>query len=202
MMIKDVLKINTKKSKVITYEGFAFALYQREISFYGIEPEKELAEEVLYQSIFPLLTKRAKERVLYILKDRDKTEHELKNKLAENFFPEEIIQEVITWAISNRYIDDCRYASFFVEVNKEKRSRADIMKRLLQRGIDKNIISEALDGVEFDEEKQIIKELKKKGYKPESADIKKKQSLYRLLSGKGYSYEIIREVMENEEAFS
>lgn len=201
MKIREVSAINKRKSKVLTEEGFVFSLYQNEIVFFGIEEGGELEEGKYLETIRPLLARRARERLLYILKDRDKTEWELRNKLREAFCPEDIEDEAIEWAKSQRYIDDRRYVQFYIEIHKEKRSRLDILSRLLRKGIDKELAQEELAREEIDEEELIRKELRKRSYAKNTQSAKEKQSLYRFLLGKGYSFDAIKSVMGEEEKF-
>lgn len=201
MRIREISTINKKKSKVLTEEGFAFSLYQSELLAYGIAEDAELEEERYLECIRPLLLRRAKERLLYLLKERERTEWELRNKLKEGVYPEDIAEEAIEWAKAHRYADDRRYVQFYIEINKEKRSRMDILMRLLRKGIDKELAEEELEKEAIPEEDLIRKELRKKSYTGKAKSMKEKQSLYRYLSGKGFSFEAIRNVMGEEEEF-
>ena len=67
MQIISVTPLDKRRSKVLTDEDFAFALYQGEIKAYKIKEGGELTGEVYWEILEKVLFKRAKERTLYLL---------------------------------------------------------------------------------------------------------------------------------------
>ena len=95
MQIMAVTPFDKRRSKVLISEDFAFVLYNGEIRRYHIEEGAELTEERYRQILDEVLRKRARERAIYLLKEKDRTEAELTKKLREGFYPEEVIREVL-----------------------------------------------------------------------------------------------------------
>lgn len=62
----------------------AFVLYRGELSRYRIREEQEISEEPL-EIIDEVLTKRAKLRLMHILTAQDRTETQLREKLAKGW---------------------------------------------------------------------------------------------------------------------
>ena len=77
MTIEKIEPIHAKKKKVIMQDGRCFALYNSEIYRYKLSEGEELSEE-LYGEIGTVLKKRAKERLMGLLKNRDYTEYQLR----------------------------------------------------------------------------------------------------------------------------
>lgn len=123
----------------------------------------------------------AKEKAVRYLVLQLRTEDEVKNKLRKLSVEEEIILEVTDYLKSIGYIDDSKYIDAYLRqcLNIPKYSKYEIRMKLLQKGIDKNLISEKLnefDGCNY--EKKLIDKLlnsKLKNMEP----LKQKAYLYR-----------------------
>ncbi|MCM1307694.1 MAG: RecX family transcriptional regulator, partial [Butyrivibrio sp.] len=69
---------------------------------------------------------------------------------------------------------------------------------LYAKGVPRDIASEALDGLDFDEEEQVTKALAKKGYTAEAlseADADTKRRLYGFLARRGFSHDVISNII-------
>ena len=73
----------------------AFVLYRGELSLCHIEKDQELPEAVYREIMDEILWKRIRMRCLYLLKSMDRTEYQLRTKLKQNLYPEELIERVI-----------------------------------------------------------------------------------------------------------
>ena len=95
MQIMAVTPFDKRRSKVLISEDFAFVLYNGEIRRYHIQEGAELTGERYRQILDEVLRKRARERAIYLLKEKDRTEAELTKKLREGFYPEEVEEDQI-----------------------------------------------------------------------------------------------------------
>ena len=194
MTITEILPLGTKKSKVLTDEDFAFSLYRGEIKKMDLEVGKELTEDFLKTELYPLLIRRSRERLLYLLKQRDYTEAELRRKFREGFYPEEIAELALDYGRSLRYVDDRRVAETYIRTRSGEKSARYIKTALRNRGVDKELIEELLEAEAPDESVQICRELKKRRYSAE-LDSKAEQRIYAALLRKGYTYGAIRDAI-------
>ena len=194
MTITEILPLGTKKSKVLTDEDFAFSLYRGEIKKMDLEVGKELTEDFLKTELYPLLIRRSRERLLYLLKQRDYTEAELRRKFHEGFYPEEIAELALDYGRSLRYVDDRRVAETYIRTRSGEKSTRYIKTALRNRGVDKELIEEILEAEAPDEGAQICRELKKWRYSTE-LDNKEEQRIYAALLRKGYTYGAIRDAI-------
>ena len=193
MQIMAVTPFDKRRSKVLISEDFAFVLYNGEIRRYHIEEGAELTEERYRQILDEVLRKRARERAIYLLKEKDRTEAELTKKLREGFYPEEVIREVLELFKARHYIDDEEYGRRYLDNHSQKKSRRRLQYDLQRKGLDRDQIEELLEEIEVPEEDQIREFLQKKGYDP--TDQKEKGKLMMALARKGFAYEAIRSVM-------
>ena len=165
-------------------------LYNSELHKFNIREDSDVSEETYSKIILPMLAKRAKERLVFILKSSDKPEAELRRKLKEDCYPGETIEEVITWAKSKHYVDDARYVETYLRYHAEGKSRRKLMYDLQAKGLDRNLITNMIDGMEVDEDSQIEAELAKRHY-THDMDPKEKQKILAALTRKGYSWNSI-----------
>lgn len=106
---------------------------------------------------------RAKQKALVLLSDMDRTESQMRNRLRRSGFSEAAVSEAVDDAINRGYIDDERYASHFIDIMKEKKSRRMITLELENRGISRDMIESAMkEAGEWDEKPLIRKLLLKK----------------------------------------
>ena len=196
MTVSRIEPVSKTRYKVFIDGQFAFALYKGELSRYHIVDGSEIDENV-YQILYKDNVKRAKLRAMHLLSDMGRTESQLRTKLLQGGYPQKIVDEAITYVKSFGYINDREYARNFVESRKEKKSRKEIYAELCQKGLDSELIKEALDECYAGEDSlQAIKALlRKKGYHPGNADLKENQKIIGYLVRKGFQYEDIRKVV-------
>ena len=100
----EIYKIEEyKKNRKLVYldEGTpAFCLYTKEIKKYELAEGSIISEEV-YGKIVELLSKRARERCLYLLESMARTERQLRDKLKDAYYPEEAIDYVVVHELAH-----------------------------------------------------------------------------------------------------
>lgn len=198
MQILSVTPLDKRRSKVLTDEDFAFALYKGEVRAYGIEEGAVLSQEVYEEILKKVLFKRAKERTLYLLKSRDRTELEIRKKLKEGFYPQEAIDYAVAFLKNYKYVDDENYGRNFIRTYAGRKSRRQIEFELKNKGLPKETVDLLLEDCQVSEEAQILKFLQKKGYDRETVQPKEKGKLAAALVRKGFSYEAVYGVMEGD----
>ena len=161
MIITEILPYGKMKSRVLTDGDLVFSVYKGELKKYGLEEGAELSERMTEDVLLPLLTKRARERIVRLLKDRDYPEEELRRKLKLSWYPEQCISDALKWAQEKHYVDDRRFAENYIRWNGEGKSRKRLMYDLTQKGISRELAEELLEEMPPDEAAQIRKELEK-----------------------------------------
>lgn len=191
MIVMEIVPVDKRRSKVILDEDFTLVLYRGEIKRFGIEEGEELSEDTYQEILKDVLLKRARERVLYLLKASDKTEQELVRKLKEGGYPQEAIDYAILFAKEHRFINDENYGKRYVEYNSTRKSERQIQYELQKKGLDKEMIRDILEEQPVDEEAQIQAYIKKKRIVPEELDRKGRAKVISSLARKGFSYEAV-----------
>ncbi len=201
MTITKIEPVTKTRYKIYLDGQPAFCLYKKELSLYGLTEGIDLTEEVYQQICRETLLKRAKLRAMHLLTQMGRTELQLKGKLLGGGYPEEVVEEALAYVKSFGYINDLEYAKSFILGRKDRKSRKEIYKALGEKGVDKNLIEEALEECLSQEDHlHAIQELlRKRHFDPEAADRKKTAKEFAYLMRKGFRYEDIRQVIQVSE---
>ena len=133
-------------------------------------------------------------------------QHEMLEKMRRWELPEEEQARVMQRLVSERYVDDERYARAFVKdkVRYNKWGRRKVEQALWQKHIDDDIRQRVLDEVEDDEYLAVLRPLLKQKRKSTMAasDYELNQKLVRFALSRGFTFDIIRQCLDvNEEDF-
>ncbi len=200
MLVTGLEEVTKNRYKVFIDEQFAFVLYKGELSRFHIKVDSEVTSEE-YQIIkSEVILKRAKKRILYLLEQMPRTEQQLRDKMKQNYYTSDMIDEAVSYAKKYGYINDANYVSMYIQDKLNVKSRKELYCLLLQKGIDKETIERELDVVyEGDGESDAIRNLiRKKRYNYEEATEKETQKIYAYLMRKGFSYSDISSVLKME----
>ena len=88
---------------------------------------------------------RAASKAMHLLLSRQRTEKELRTKLAERGFCAAAVEYAITYVASYGYLDDRRYAEVYLHSMQEKKSRFLIRREPREKGVSEELIREALE---------------------------------------------------------
>ena len=196
MLVTQVTELSKSRSKVYIDQEFAFVLYKGELRMYHIREGEEI-DSVIYEEITgKLLPKRATMRAMNLLKSRPYTEYQLRQKLSQGGYPQEAMEEAVSYVKSYHYIDDRQYAMDYIEYHQESKTKQKLLQTLMSKGLSKELVLECFDEIVGDrkkelEEEQILKILRKKNYDPEQWTFAEKQRLMASLYRKGFSPELI-----------
>lgn len=204
MRVSSLVEVSKIRIKVYIDNEFAFVLYKGELRLYHIKEGQELEKRYYEEILHKILPKRAKLRCMNLLKNREYTEKQLRDKMRQGLYPEQVIEEAVTYVKSYHYLDDARYASQFIEYNISAKSKKRIEDDLMRKGIEKHIIRDTFaglqeEGIESDEIPIIRKLLEKKHYDAARATNKEKMKIYGFLYRKGFSIENINKIIQTAE---
>lgn len=127
-----------------------------------------------------------------------RTKHEVKTKCQKLGYEKAYIDEIIKYLSENDYINDDTYIEKHIQniMRLKRASIYEIKVDLLKRGINENKIEDYIENneealQEFEKQSAKIVTLKKLKSSEEIEKVK------RYLRGKGYSYNSIREAIDN-----
>ena len=195
MIVTKIEPVDKTKYKIYIDEEYQFILYQKDIYIYDLKEGNEISD-IDYQTILvDTVIRRGKQKALALLKYMDRTEAELVSKLKQSGYAMPIIELIIKYVKSYRYIDDLRYAINYVKSRKESKSKTVLLMELKQKGVPKEYIDQAFyeeynEGL--DEEIAILKHISKKVKDLNNITEEEKVKVSSYLYRKGFSYDTIK----------
>ena len=197
----EVGKRNKERVNIYIDEEYAFSIsaeliYKENIKVkdkIDVDSLKKLADEDNYI--------KCKNTALKTIERTYKSEKELAQKLALKGYDDHIINSTINFMKEYNLLNDNNYATMYVKDKSRNIGKKKIKYSLLQKGIDEEIIESELEKINNDEVKAIVYEMALKKYKVfskrENDNYKLTQKLYRFLMGKGYDYDLIKDVVKS-----
>ena len=186
MQITRIEPKGQKQVRIFLDEERFCLLYLNEFRALGFQEDQELSSQE-WTELCGLLLYRAKRKALALLKSRDRTRKELKERLLRLEYPERIAEEAVTYTESYGYINDEEYVRRYMEYRAVSRSALQIRQELMQKGIDSHIIERIWDEYEYDEtailEQQMEKRIRQKG----PVTKENFQKYYGFFARKGFS---------------
>ncbi len=145
--------------------------------------------------------KRAQERALRLLGVRNRSTYEVRTRLERAGFEEEVVAEVISWLHHLDYLNDERFAREWVDsrLRHKPLGRRRLTYELIQKGIGREIIEEALQQVDSQAESQLATSLAYKQYgrmrEPTWESVERK--IYGYLTRRGFRSDAVRQAIES-----
>ena len=194
-------KKNPDRYNIFIDGKFAFGLIMEDILYFKIKEDNEISEEKYYYIKDTVLYIKAQNIALNYLGYKMRTEKEVRNKLFEKEYDEEIIDKVIDFLKNYNYVDDFKYAQNYInEVqNLNPKGSYAIKQKLKEKGISDIIIADVLEDCDLDEEEGAQRLLCKKLGERREVSFKEKKKLHDFLLRRGYSYGIIKKAFESLE---
>lgn len=206
-----------KKTPVYIEGELLGNVYPNEIDIYHLEDDGEIDEQDYTRLKEETLIPRAKRYVMNLLVKSDKTETELRRKLDQAGYGDEISEAAIDYVKGFHYIDELRTAAAFIRTKIDSSSEKEIRFKLSEKGINDDTadlafqqISEELEAAKNpDEDSFEISDnpelkaaqnfvRKKLGSKLSSMDelsYEERQKLMAAAYRKGFRHESIREAL-------
>jgi len=197
MIVTNIESITKTKCRVYIDEEFAFVLYKGELRQYQIHKGEETSEETISRIKNEILIKRAKLRSMHLLNAMPRTEHQLREKLKQNEYADDVIDAAVSYVKSFGYINDEAYIRNFIINKRSSKSKREIVMLLGQKGLRGECVDHIMEEMYAEEsELSTIKEImRKKRWNPSEMEEKEKQKMFGYLMRKGFSYEEIRRAL-------
>lgn len=194
--VESIEPLEKGKVRIVFDNGTVVVLYRKEVAGLKLQEGLFLSKEQYDKILYEIIGKRAKKRAMYLLEQMDRSERKLREKLTQNQYPEECVDFAIDYVKKYHYLDDYRYACTYVRYHGEKLSKVQLLQKLLQKGITKDVAQKAIEEEAQADEIALIRQwIKKKGYSLDSADEKETRRMYAFLLRRGFkSSDICKEL--------
>lgn len=199
MIITKIEEKEKLKFRIYIDGEFAFVLTNKDLETYQLIEQISLSQELYDTILAKVITPRATEKALSILKYMDRCERELRMKLSQADYSEEIIDQVIQYVKHYGYLDDERYTTAYIRSRMNHKSKLMLSSELMQKGVAKALIQQVMEaeysseGEEDAELLAIRKAISKKTKDPGSLSAEDKQKLIASLYRKGFDLSKIKQ---------
>ncbi len=190
-------KNNEDRLNIFLDDEFAFGINQKLLRKFNLKKDKEINEEEKSKILEAEQADKALELAYRYLGYRPRSEQEIRDYLEKKEIDSKIIEKTVKKLKKQGQIDDREFVKSWINWRKNKRKGPYFIKNeLYQKGVGKDLIEELLDKCYTkSEEKEIAQEAaQKKGLKSEMT-YKQKGKIYRFLGQRGFSSDIIKEVI-------
>lgn len=141
---------------------------------------------------------------LKLITIKDRTEKEIRNKLKEKNFDENIIEEEIEFLSNYGYINDKRYAEHFTSdaINIKKWGKSRIRMELIRRGVDRDIVDDTIENAFSNaDDDRLHTEMKKRFSDADFGNMKERARIFNFYHRRGFSPDEIKGAMNRISAF-
>lgn len=195
------IKPQKKKERVNVYldNKFGFGIDLENFVKLGLKQDQELTEEEVAEIVRKAEFQKVLDRLLRFATLRPRSEKEIKDYFRRKKVHESMHSKLFDRLNHLELIDDEKFAKWWVEQRLAFRPKPKrvIRGELMMKGVSKDIINKVLGEEDIDEEKMARELVKKKAYKwknLEEFELKQKMSQY--LVQKGFSWEIVKKVVD------
>ncbi|MCL2564724.1 MAG: RecX family transcriptional regulator [Defluviitaleaceae bacterium] len=188
-------KKNKDRRSIFIDGDFAFGISAQELAFTGLKEGDEISPKALDKIKQTAVLADAKNLAFKYLSHSMRTKREVRQKLKTYDFEEDLIEEVIAFLESHRYIDDASYAEKYIEEKlRHSYGRERIKRDLYLKGIDSETISSCLEELHEDPTEKILQLLEKKikSETKEEFNKKERQKIYNFLNSRGFGYDEVK----------
>ena len=201
MLVTDIKESSKKKGKFDVYvEGkLAFSLIAADIEYFKIKKGENLPDNKYNFIMENIVYIKTQDLALSYISGKMRTEKEVCGKLRLNGFDEDIVKKVLDFLKKYDYVNDYNYCLAFIRQSLKLNPMGyfAIRQKLKIAGVEDYNIEKAWNESNVDQLKyaEFITDKKLKGKK--IADEKEMRKLQDFLLRKGYSYDIIKDIIKN-----
>lgn len=196
----EVQKKNKERVNIYIDEEYAFSLSAELVYKEGLKVNQLVDSDKLSKIAREEGYLKCKSTALRIVEKSYKSKKELRDKLVLKGYDIEDINKVIEFLKEYNLQDDKSYTKMYIKDKIKNQGQNKIRFALIKKGIDEELIQNEMESIDNDYQKEMAYSLALKKInvlrKREDDDFKLSQKIYRFLLSKGYSYDIVSEVVK------
>lgn len=190
---------------VFVDDQYAFSVDADLLVSSGIAEGDEIDEERLAELRRESELRYARERAYRLLAVRDRSEQELRQRLARIGFAPDVVEATISVLKRQKYLDDRSFAERFARSQLATRpiGRRELERQLLQKGLNEELVRETLDRIYQDETEdrlawgEALRRIRR--YRSEQDRNKVKNRVVSFLARRGFDWQAIQGVLDRWE---
>ncbi len=195
-------KKNKNRYNVFVDGEYTASLGAEALVTFGIREGAAVDMETLKEAVSRDNAQYAFDSAVKLIAHKMRTRAELKDRLTERGIDEAAVEDALDKLASYGYVDDAAFAGEYVRsaMQTGRWGRKAVEYRLKDKGIESNVIDEALKEYTEEDEKRIArKQLQAAAGRLKGVEARKaRQKEYAALARHGFDYGVISELLEAE----
>lgn len=198
----EIQKKNKDRYSIYLDGEYSFGVYENVLIKYGLRKGMKIEEDFLEDVLKKEEQECANNYALRLLNFKMRTSNEIKQRMREKEYSDEIIEKTIDYLYYLNYLDDREYAQKFIKdkSNLKKMGKERIKRELYAKGVDDEIIKEEIENiVDEEDEYETAMELAVKKLETTYRNDDK-NARYRKLGGflqrRGYSMGMVMKILK------
>lgn len=167
----------------------------------GLKVEQELSESEVAEIVEEVELSMTRDKIINYGIRRPRSEREYEEWMRKKKVHSSLWKSLKQNLRKLDLLDDQKFASWWVEqrLSFKPRGKRALMVELRHKGIDKGVIDKTLSEADINESKIAVKLVSRRAYKwKRYSGEEKRRKMGEYLARKGFNWEIIRSVIENE----
>ncbi len=196
----SVQKNNPQRVNVYVDGEYAFSLDDVDMITLGVKVGNEITDAQIESFLFESQYGRAKSKALDILSRKSVSGFMLEEELLKRGYDELVTERVKEELEDLGYIDDKSYTLLFLEYAESKVwGKKKILYELSKRGIDKNIVQDAIEEFKIPDAEDIANLIKQRYKGEDLSDFKVRQKIMRFFASRGFEFSVVEEAIRLSE---
>jgi regulatory protein len=190
---------NKKRVSVYLDGKFGFGIDYESFVKLGLKVEQNLTEEKVGEIVKEAELQKTKDKLLKYATLRPRSKREIKDWMRRKKVHDSLKDDLFNTLKRLELVNDKGFANWWIDqrLQFKPRGRKALYSELMKKGIDKEIIEQALSEKDIDEEKMARKLVKDKSYKWEKYKGREKQKkIADYLARKGFNWGVIKPVLK------
>lgn len=167
------------------------------VAEFRLEKGQEITREGLAKIRSADILRKAKNRALYLLGERDMCLAELTRKLTKTYGAE-VAEDAAEYVQSLGYIDDEKYAGKLAEylIKRKKFGKRRARQEMLHKGLERELVDQALEAIPNEDIGEELAEIIERKYLNKLGDYKERQKVIAALARRGFGFDEIKRAIE------
>lgn len=194
-------KKDGERYNIFLDEKYAYSVHESVLVKFGLSKGMTLEEWSIDEIVYEDEIRKAFNRALHFLGFRMRSEFEVKKKLMDLEYGEAVVLEAIVKLKNLGFLNDETFSEALLQTQKKSSNKGPraIQQELRKKGIGKELQDKVLNSYTEEEQLQIATKLAVKAADSNRsvAPMQLKQKIQNALLRKGYSFDIIKQALEN-----
>lgn len=200
----ELQKKNNKRYSIYLDEEFSFGIHEDVLIKCGLHKDQIISQEYINEILNKEEQSKANHYAINLISYRARSTKEVKDKMIDKGYSIATIDQTVAFLKENKLLNDLEFAKMFIR-DKTSLSRHSIIRvknDLRQKGVDKEIVQEAIDSIsdpDYENAKYLsfkkYEDLKSRKKYSDSSDYDIKQKVYQYMNQKGFNIYLVKDAL-------